>query len=170
MTEEWRPIDGWPYEVSNQGRVRRTKTRRLLRPCHCSKRNRHLSVVLTDTKAGKVKTLRVHRLVCAAFNGPPPFAGAVVRHLDGVDDHNEPSNLAWGTPRENTADWIRHTGRPHPGRTARVSNAAAIDFARSGTSARTIAQVYGIALRTANAALQRGREHIEKLRAHRVRA
>lgn len=33
-------------------------------------------------------------LVCAAFHGPAP-TGATVTHLDGVNDHDQPTNLAW---------------------------------------------------------------------------
>ena len=51
--------------------------------------------------------MRVHRLVCEAFNGPPPFEGAVVRHLNGIKTDNRATNLAWGTKAENTADMLR---------------------------------------------------------------
>lgn len=47
------------------------------------------------------KTYKVHRLVCEAFNGPPPFKGAVVMHLDENSRNNKPSNLKWGTQKEN---------------------------------------------------------------------
>lgn len=47
------------------------------------------------------KTFKVARLVCEAFNGPPPFDGAVCMHLDENASHNTPDNLAWGTQKEN---------------------------------------------------------------------
>lgn len=47
------------------------------------------------------KTYKVHRLVCEAFNGPPPFQGAVCMHLDEDYRNNRPDNLAWGTQKEN---------------------------------------------------------------------
>lgn len=46
------------------------------------------------------KTLKVHRLVCEAFNGPPKN-GQVCMHLDENSRNNIPSNLAWGTQKEN---------------------------------------------------------------------
>jgi hypothetical protein len=52
--------------------------------------------------------LGLHVLVCKAFNGPPPFSGALVRHLDGDPLNNVASNLAWGTHRENAADARAH--------------------------------------------------------------
>src|SRR6185503_4415721 len=44
---------------------------------------------------------KVHRLVCEAFNGPPPFDGAVCMHLNENSRDNKPSNLKWGTQKEN---------------------------------------------------------------------
>ena len=49
----------------------------------------------------KGKTYRVHRLICEAFNGEPPFDDAVVMHLDENSRNNKPSNLKWGTQKEN---------------------------------------------------------------------
>ena len=46
------------------------------------------------------KTYKVHRLVCEAFNGPP-FDGAVCMHMDEDARNNRPSNLKWGTQKEN---------------------------------------------------------------------
>jgi hypothetical protein len=45
--------------------------------------------------------LKVHRLVCEAFHGPPPFPNAVVIHLDENALNNRPENLKWGTQKEN---------------------------------------------------------------------
>lgn len=47
------------------------------------------------------KTYKIHRAVCEAFHGAPPFAGAVVMHLDEDGLNNAPSTLRWGTQREN---------------------------------------------------------------------
>ena len=47
------------------------------------------------------KTYRIARLVCEAFNGPPPFDEAVCMHLDEDSRNNAAGNLAWGTQREN---------------------------------------------------------------------
>lgn len=45
--------------------------------------------------------LKVHRLVCEAFHGPPPFERAVVIHIDENALNNRPENLKWGTQKEN---------------------------------------------------------------------
>jgi hypothetical protein len=47
------------------------------------------------------KMVKVHRLVCLAFNGPPPFEGALVLHIDENGLNNRPGNLMWGTQKEN---------------------------------------------------------------------
>jgi HNH endonuclease len=44
---------------------------------------------------------KVHRLVAEAFLGPPPFDGAVVMHIDENAANNRPSNLRWGSQKEN---------------------------------------------------------------------
>lgn len=49
----------------------------------------------------RLGNLKIHRLVCEAFHGPPPFDGAVVLHLDENGLNNKPENLKWGTQKEN---------------------------------------------------------------------
>lgn len=48
----------------------------------------------------KQRTYKVARLVCEAFNGKCP-AGYVCMHLDENSRNNKPSNLQWGTQKEN---------------------------------------------------------------------
>lgn len=52
----------------------------------------------------------VSRLVAEAFIGAPPFAGALVRHLDDDRSRDHASNLAWGTGGDNAED-ARRNGR-----------------------------------------------------------
>lgn len=47
------------------------------------------------------KTYKVARLVCEAFHGAPPFPEAVCMHLDENSRNNDPTNLQWGTQKEN---------------------------------------------------------------------
>lgn len=49
----------------------------------------------------KRKTYKVHTLVNEAFNGPKPFKEAITMHDDENYKNNEPSNLKWGTQKEN---------------------------------------------------------------------
>jgi hypothetical protein len=57
------------------------------------------------------KTYKVHRAVCEAFNGPPPFERAVVMHLDEDSFNNMPENLRWGTQKENLSAFLFRTER-----------------------------------------------------------
>jgi hypothetical protein len=50
----------------------------------------------------------LHQLVCRAFKGPPPPGKPWSLHRNGIATDNHPSNLYWGTPRDNAADSIRH--------------------------------------------------------------
>ena len=52
-------------------------------------------------RGGKDKTYKVARLVCEAFNGPPPFPEAVAMHDDENARNNKPKNLKWGTQKQN---------------------------------------------------------------------
>lgn len=47
------------------------------------------------------RTYKVANLVCEAFHGPKPLPEAVCMHLDENAANNRPSNLAWGTQKEN---------------------------------------------------------------------
>ena len=49
----------------------------------------------------KGKTYKVHRLVCEAFNGAAPEDANVCMHIDENSANNRPSNLLWGTQKEN---------------------------------------------------------------------
>jgi hypothetical protein len=45
--------------------------------------------------------LKVHQLVCEAFNGPKPSSQHVVSHLNEDPLDNRPENLTWATQKEN---------------------------------------------------------------------
>lgn len=63
-----------------------------------SKSARHQYYGLYNSKFGNMK---VHRLVCEAFHGPPPEGKSYVLHLDENALNNRPENLKWGTQKEN---------------------------------------------------------------------
>lgn len=112
--EEWRDIPGIPhYQASSQGNVRsvdrevyslrgRWEQRKGVILSQCVVKGGYRSV---KTKVG---SRRVHRLVCAAFHGPPPEGKGQVRHKDGDPSNNAPNNLAWCDSSENTADQVAH--------------------------------------------------------------
>ena len=113
MTEQWRAIVEAPgYEVSSSGRVGSwlpgrnnaplPTTRRVLK----ASRDKDGYARVTIRRDGVRLRRRVCRLVATAWHGQPN--GKQVRHLDGDNTNDHPSNLAWGTAKENSADKKRH--------------------------------------------------------------
>ena len=49
----------------------------------------------------KGKTYKVSRLVCEAFHGAAPSDDNICIHIDENASNNRPSNLKWGTQKEN---------------------------------------------------------------------
>lgn len=45
--------------------------------------------------------MKVHRLVCEAFHGPPTEEKPYVIHIDEDAHNNKPENLRWGSQKEN---------------------------------------------------------------------
>lgn len=115
MAEEvWLPVPSKPeIMASNLGRVllpeRETQMPRggmrkyIPKPTYghvarSSKTARHTYKGIYNKFFGNLK---VHRLVCEAFHGPPPEGKVYVLHLDEDAHNNKPENLRWGTQKEN---------------------------------------------------------------------
>lgn len=103
MAEIWKPIPRFPkYEASTLGNIRRIgKTKPLSKVkdadgyiVHC---------FLIEKKRFNVFA---HKMVAETFIGPCP-AGQLVRHRDGTRDNNIPSNLLYGTPKQNSEDMVQ---------------------------------------------------------------
>lgn len=110
--ETWRDIAGWEgvYQVSDHGRVRR----------HIDYKGRHSSPgrIFTASlcpkgypqvglhRAPKTHTIKIHRLVAAAFLGPRQD-GMQVNHIDGCKTNNHIDNLEYVTPSENALHALR---------------------------------------------------------------
>jgi hypothetical protein len=114
MAEIWKPVSSYPgLLASSEGRI-------LLPPGYAPLPNGGYRTYLPEPTAGserraassaahsyrgtwvrKYGNIKVHRAVCEAFHGPPPFEGAVVIHLDENAHNNRPGNLKWGTQKEN---------------------------------------------------------------------
>lgn len=137
LPEEWRPVEGWPYEISSLGRVRRSISdtqfyNKVTLPGRIVKQSvrqaGHLYVKVHD--APRRGGIFVHRLVALAFVGPAPSPRHEVAHWDGDPSNNRPENLRWATRAENARDTIRH------GRSTRGS--------KSGTAKITEGEVVSI--------------------------
>ena len=103
MEEEWRQIDDTIYEVSSYGKVKNSKTGRIMKQKTTSKGYLECGIVVSTSKS---KTFRVHRLVAIAFiskeedneYGEPRNT---VDHIDDDKKNNYVSNLRWCSAIEN---------------------------------------------------------------------
>lgn len=95
-------------------------------------------------------TKAVHPLVCRAFNGDKP-QGHEACHVDGDKQNNRPTNLRWGTSKENAADRARH-GRLIVPRGSRLDvTAAQVRALRGqGLSVNAIAKSLSVSWATVN--------------------
>lgn len=101
--EEWRAVEGWPYEVSDRGRVRRSEPGsnvtfpgKVLAQHKYGKGYLHVTLHMD----GGRKTFPVHRLVARAFIGAPED-NQQINHKNGDKKDNRPKNLEWVSPGEN---------------------------------------------------------------------
>lgn len=157
VQEEWRSIPNHPdYEASSKGRVRCVNRRRYLRPGDIVAQNTGKSGYAMANLDGRARL--VHRLVCAAFNGPPPTEKHEAAHNNGQRGDNRPDNLRWATRRENMADIKLHgTGNPPRGEKQGRSKLATADvyeirrLRQIGIKQQEIAKTFGVARSTINA-------------------
>jgi len=114
MKEVWKPVPSLPgYVASSWGRIklpekttttpmgglRTYKTKPRYGDVMSAKKGaRHKYRSLKTKDHGHIK---VHRVICEAFHGPPPSKKSVVIHLDENALNNRPENLKWGTQKEN---------------------------------------------------------------------
>lgn len=120
MEEKWKPVKGFEawYEVSDQGRVRRsapgknTFPGRILNPVQVGK---YLRVTLS--LLGERHLRMVHRLVAEAFIADHPEGKNLVLHWDDDGTNNSVENLRWGGDAENSADAVRNGIHPTGGKT-----------------------------------------------------
>jgi hypothetical protein len=84
------------YEISSVGRVRNSKTGRVLKTQ--PRKDGYVGVQLS--KDGKYKNLLMHRLVALAFI-ENPLGKPDVDHIDRNKSNNSVDNLRWSTTSEN---------------------------------------------------------------------
>ena len=98
--EQWKSLDivNCPhYEVSDQGRIRRKSTQKIINPRVTEKGYCRIRLY---TKERASKSFRVHRLVALAFI-PNPENKSDVDHINHIRNDNRACNLRWLTHTEN---------------------------------------------------------------------
>jgi hypothetical protein len=98
--EEWININGFDgiYQISSFGRVRNTKTNKILK-CIEHRDEKYLKISITYKK--KVHTFWINRLVLTHFK-PNEFAkNFQAHHIDFNRQNNRLDNLMWVTQNEN---------------------------------------------------------------------
>jgi hypothetical protein len=146
MAEVWRQVQGWPYEVSDMGRVRRSDTKRVMRGgsinIDCGRDgSRYRMVLLSD--APRTWNVRVHKLVMRAFVGPRP-PGYHIDHLNCNRADNRLANLRYIPARENLRRNIIGEDAP----AARLTAADVLNirhlYASGERDGRQLAKDYGV--------------------------
>lgn len=95
----WKPIAGWPYSVSDTGKVRNDRTGFILKGNANQK-----GYLLVDLKTPRArKCITVHSLVALEFLGARPSVKHQINHIDGDKTNNSASNLEYVTPSQNVA-------------------------------------------------------------------
>lgn len=149
----YKDIPEYPeYRIGNDGSVWSCKSRerypkkvpwRKLKPK--VNKDGHLIVTLCRPR----KMFFVHTLVLVAFVGPRPKGMEACHYPDRNPANNKPSNLRWGTRKDNAADSVKHGTNPHGEKhgCARLK----VDDVRSirtsyaaGVSSKKLAEKYGI--------------------------
>jgi hypothetical protein len=112
ICEEWRPIDGWPHEVSSLGRVRRVRAPHGRTRPGLLKTHRWGSYVHVGLRDGDRKwSAIVHRIVATAFI-PNPDSKPEVNHINGDGTDTPTRHWVRGQrrgPRRNQPSWRRRT-------------------------------------------------------------
>ena len=156
---EWRAVPGWPYEASDTGVLRSSRTNRHLRPAVSHKGYEKVTFQVDGVR----KDVRVHRAVYAAWHGEIPV-GLEINHLDGNKRNNAPANLEACTTIENVqhalrlglmATGDRNGARTHPSKLARGSKVGTARLTeeqvgaikaslRAGETLNALASAYGV--------------------------
>ncbi len=106
--ETWRLIEGFPYEVSSFGNIRRLGKSVNLKPAF-THGYPHVTLCVDNQKT----SARVHVHVAKAFLGPAPFGTTLVAHNDGEPSNCRVDNIRWASVLENRKDMVRHETQVH---------------------------------------------------------
>lgn len=142
LNTEWRPVPGFPYEVSSTGFVRNARTGYVLTPMRTGTRRRGAQRSKVRFSTRPRIDFDVAHLVLTAFVGPRP-PGHVAMHADDNSANNAASNLRWGTHVDNCNDMAEKVR----GGQQRVTPAIAAEIRQrrhAGETGAAIARAFGV--------------------------
>ena len=155
--EAWRDIPDWPgYQVSDQGRVSssqpwRGSDYRILRPGDNGRGYEFVHL----WRDGHKQRFYVHRLVAAAFLGPPPD-GLDVNHKNGKKADNRLANIEYVTKSENAMHArVELKRRPNCRLTADQVRGIRTRYEKGETTHKALADELGVAEETVRLAVSR---------------
>ena len=93
---EYKKLGGFPYSVSDDGKVRNDRTGHILKPALANSGYYRVKLCYQGEEINRF----VHRLVAIAFV-PNPSQKPEVNHIDGNKTNNNACNLEWVTGAEN---------------------------------------------------------------------
>lgn len=153
---EWKeiPNSNGRYLVSDNGKVYSCISQQELSPRIHSGYHRY---AIHPSRGERVDVF-AHRLVLLAFEGPPPFEGAQVRHLNGDKLDNRLDNLRWGSSKEQAEDKIRLSEMPsgevhHKSKLSESEVVEARKLYSNGESTSVLAEKYGVVRSTIASAI-----------------
>ncbi len=113
--EVWKVDPDFPdYEFSNLGRARSFRRGRVRYFNGTPQRVGHLSIELQPGRHQEF----LHRMIARLFLGSCPL-GMIVCHKNGDSKDNRVTNLAYGTPQQNSIERYQHAGT-YTGKRSRV--------------------------------------------------
>ncbi len=149
--EIFKTIKEYPmYSVSNEGRIMKKSTRKIMKP---SQKDNGYMVINLFTSDGRRKKELVHRLVAITFL-PNDKSLPEVNHIDGCRNNNILSNLEWVTRNEN----IKKSTVRKKIRVFKIDSC----FVRDFDSVSEACSVLGLTLSNVSACLHGGRQETHK--------
>jgi hypothetical protein len=148
--EQWRPLPDFEdrYEISESGRVRDRKTKKL-KATYASGPYLYWKVSIWIGRPKMYTSVSIHRAVYRAFVGEPP-PGMQVCHNDDIRSNNHYSNLRADTPKANQADRIKFgkVRRGVAGGNCKVTKEQVREiraaYAAGGVQQKDLAKQYGV--------------------------
>lgn len=109
-------------------------------------------MMVTLCNAGRRKTIGLHQIVAMVHHGHRPSKMHRALHIDDNQFNNSPSNIYWGTQRQNVSDCKRNGNWPTSTKgeachSSKLTEQAVIEIrqkASTGCQAKDLATEYGV--------------------------